>query len=365
MEQRFGSTVYSDDLLCVGINPKKTLLEIGQHYKLKEGSVERPTRYLGADIGKYHLEDGSEVWYMSSESYVKAAIDNVETWLRKRGEALKTKAACVFPSGWKLETDVADLLNDEDASWHQQQVGVLRWANELGRLDILTEVSMLAAYSAAPRAGHLAAVLHLFAYLKLHKRSKLVFDFSKADHDPHPVYDWSDFYNAKELIPDDLPEPRGKSVQTTCFVDSDHAGDEVSRRSRTGVLVFCNRAPIIFYSKKQSSIEGSSFGSEFSAMKTAVELVEGLRYKLRMMGVPLDGPTHVKADNMSVIHNCSNPASTLKKKSVSIAYHYTRERCAAGVCSVSYVSTLENLADMFTKSQPGDVRRRLVANVLC
>ena len=100
-------------------------------------------------------------------------------------------------------------------------------------------------------------------------------------------------------------------------------------------------------------------------MNTAVELVEGLRCKLRMMGVPLDGPTHVKADNMSVIHNCSNPASTLKKKSVSIAYHYTRERCAAGVCSVSYVSTLENLADMFTKSQPGDVRRHLVANVLC
>ena len=117
---------------------------------------------------------------------------------------------------------------------------------------------MLAAYSAAPRAGHMAAVLHLFAYLKMHKRSKLVFDYSKVAHDPHPTHDWSDFYDAKELIPDDLPEPRGKSIQTTCFVDSDHAGDEVSRRSRTGVLVFCNRAPIIFCGKKQCSIEGSS-----------------------------------------------------------------------------------------------------------
>ena len=99
-------------------------------------------------------------------------------------------------------------------------------------------------------------------------------------------------------------------------------------------------------------------------MKTGVELVEGLRYKLRMMGVPLDGATYIKADNMSVIHNCSKPASTLKKKSVSIAYHYCRERIAAGVCSVTYVNTLENLADMFTKSQPGVVRRRLVEQVL-
>ena len=99
-------------------------------------------------------------------------------------------------------------------------------------------------------------------------------------------------------------------------------------------------------------------------MKTGVELVEGLRYKLRMMGCPLEGPTYVKADNMSVIHNVSNPASTLKKKSVSIAYHYARERCAQGVCSVTYVNALQNLADMFTKSQPGEVRRRLVQSVL-
>ena len=62
------------------------------------------------------MEDGSEAWYMSSESYVKAAIDNVEGWLKKRGETLKTKAACVFPSGWKPETDVTDLLKPEDAS---------------------------------------------------------------------------------------------------------------------------------------------------------------------------------------------------------------------------------------------------------
>ena len=99
-------------------------------------------------------------------------------------------------------------------------------------------------------------------------------------------------------------------------------------------------------------------------MKTAVELIEGLRYKLRMMGVPLDGPTYIKADNMSVIHNCSNPASQLKKKSNSITYHYVRERCAAGVCVVTYVPSQDNLADMLTKSQPGEVRKRLAEKVL-
>jgi hypothetical protein len=67
---------------------------------------------------------------------------------------------------------------------------------------------------------------------------------------------------------------------------------------------------------------------------------------------------------MSVVHNCSNPASQLKKKSNSIAYHYVREQAAMDVISVGYIKTTENLADMFTKSQPGPVRKKLADQVL-
>ena len=247
-----------------------------------------------------------------------------------------------------------------------QQIGVLQWLAELGRLDIATGVSMLAAFSACPRQGHLAAVLHLYAFLKKNnKRNKLVFDPTPMEHDPAAELDWSDFYKPQEeLIPEDMPEPRGRAVQMTCYVDSDHAGDQISRRSRTGVLIFIQRAPIIFYTKKQGSIETSSFGSELSAMKTAVEMIEGLRYKLRMMGVPLDGSAFVKADNMSVVHNCGSPQSMLKKKSNSIAYHYVRERCVARVCNVSYIPTASNLADPLTKVLSAQVSKGLCEQVL-
>ena len=151
---------------------------------------------------------------------------------------------------------------------------------------------MLAAFSAAPRQGHLAAVLHIYAYPKAHDRSRLVLDPGELPPIPCPSYDWTDFYgDVVELIPPDIPEPRGRAAQTTAFVDSDHAADLVSRRSRTGVLVYLLSAPIVWYTKKQGSIETSSFGSEFTAMKTGMELIIGLRYKLRMMGVPIDGPT--------------------------------------------------------------------------
>ncbi len=72
------------------------------------------------------------------------------------------------------------------------------------------------------------------------------------------------------------------------FVDAVHAGDLLPRRSRTGFIVFLNGAPIYWSSKKQTSCETSTFGSEFVAMKQATEYIHGLRYKLRMMGITVD-----------------------------------------------------------------------------
>ena len=148
------------------------------------------------------------------------------------------------------------------------------------------------------------------------------------------------------------------------FVDASHAANVVTRQSRTGVLIYVNRAPILWYSKKQNSIETSTFGSEFMALKTGVELLEGLRYKLRMMGIGMDGHAHVRVDNMSVVHNSSLPESTLKKKSNSIAYHYVRSKVAAGIARIAYEPTGSNLADMLTKIQAGPVRQRLAQKVL-
>jgi len=151
-------------------------------------------------------------------------------------------------------------------------------------------------------------------------------------------------------------------VELTAFVDSDHAGDTVTRRSRSGIFLFIQNSPIVWFSKKQTSIETSSFGSEFSTMKTAVEMVEGLRHKLRMMGVHIDVPCNVKADNMSMVRNSSIPELQLKKK--SIACHCVHERAAAGVVTIEHEPAGSNLTDMLTKAQSGAVRKRLVQCVL-
>jgi hypothetical protein len=74
-------------------------------------------------------------------------------------------------------------------------------------------------------------------------------------------------------------------------------------------------APIVWFSKKQATTETSVFGAEFVAMKQGMECLQGLRYKLRMMGVAILGPSYIYGDNMSVIHNTQRPESTMLKRS--------------------------------------------------
>ena len=69
----------------------------------------------------------------------------------------------------------------------------------------------------------------------------------------------------------------------------------------------CEQSVILWYSKCQNTVETSTFGSEYCAMKIAIDMIEGLRYKLRMMGIPLSGPTSVFCDNQSVVKNMTAP----------------------------------------------------------
>ena len=163
----------------------------------------------------------------------------------------------------------------------------------------------------------------------------------------------TDDTEAGELIPPDMPEPRGNSVTTTCFVDADHAGCKATRRSHTGIIIFVNRAPILWFSVRQTTVETSTFGSEIVALKIAIEMVEGLRYKLRMMGIPIEGPTNMYCDNDSVVKNVTHPESPFKKKHNSIAYHKARECIAGKIIRIGKEPGETNIADLLTKLMGG------------
>jgi len=161
-----------------------------------------------------------------------------------------------------------------------------------------------------------------------------------------------------------MPEARGLPVDVTCFVDADHAGNLAMRRSQTGILIFLNKAPILWYSKRQNTIESSTFGSKFIAMRVAVDLIVSLRYKLRMFGVPLFGPANVFCDNQAVVNNTTLAESMLTKKHNQICYHRVREAAAAGIVRIAKEDTKTNLADILTKPLGLPQRRFLLERIL-
>jgi Reverse transcriptase (RNA-dependent DNA polymerase) len=353
---------YVDDILSISADPADALKGLQATFKLKDDKIEVPDIYLGAELGRMQVDD-AWCWTMSAEKYVAASVKNVEEALAKKGLRLPTKCYTPLSTDYKPELDVSPELKSDGLQYYQELIGVLRWSVEIGRVDILLEASLMSAHLALPRVGHLEAVYRIFGYLKLHPKRKLGFDAR------HPMisekmfkkHDWNDFYRGvEEAIPRDMPKPRGNMMSTHCFVDASHGSDRATRRSQTGILIFCNKSPIMWHSKRQNTVEASTFGSEFQAMKNAIELIESLRYKLRMFGVPIEGPTNIFCDNEAVYKNTSMPESVLKKKHHSIAYHRCREAVAAGTVRVAKEGTKTNLGDLFTKLLPQPRREELL-----
>ena len=127
-----------------------------------------------------------------------------------------------------------------------------------------------------------------------------------------------------------MPEPLGKEMVIHCFLDADHAGEKLTRRSCSGFIILLHMAPIYYCSKRQNKFETYTFGSDFMAIKLACEYIRGLLYKLRMTGIPFFDTCYVYGDNKLVSYNTTLPESTLKKKTNSIAYHAVREGVATG-----------------------------------
>ena len=144
---------------------------------------------------------------------------------------------------------------------------------------------MMSSHFAPPREGHLKELFHIFDYLRKYHNSETVFDPSDPVVDERQSKEkyWttSEFgSHTEEELPANLPIPRGFGFVMRAYVDADHSGDYITRRSLTGFLVYLNMAPVYCMSKKQTSVETSSSGSEFIAMKQCTEYVHGLRYKL-------------------------------------------------------------------------------------
>ena len=173
--------------------------------------------YLGSKIRKVVLENGVEAWANNTLKYGKEAVSNSEAYLHENSGGRKFINKVINPceSVYDPLMDLSAELGPILLNCYQTQIGVLRWMVELERIDIITEVYMLASQRTTFQEGHLEAVFDIFGYLKGHHNAWVLSDPT------HPTpgmsmfqeNDWCGFYgDMKEAIPPNAPEPRGKEV---------------------------------------------------------------------------------------------------------------------------------------------------------
>jgi hypothetical protein len=113
-------------------------------------------------------------------------------------------------------------------------------------------VQTMARFTAAPKQEHFNRMLRVFGYLKGHPKQGIMVDTRQRilPNIEDVEVNWQEQYpGAKEELPSDMPIPQGKSVCITAYVDADHAHDQITRRSVTGILLFINNTPVKWYSK--------------------------------------------------------------------------------------------------------------------
>ena len=253
------------------------------------------------------------------------------------------------------ELDDSDFLNTEEHKQFQHIIGLGQWIVLTGRIDITYAVSSLARFASSPREKHLIMARRILGYLKKFPKKGIVIDprpptISDDEGDKKRYEDFGHQYRYfKEPIDPEFPESMIDELLSSIFCDSDHAHDLVTGRNITGLLAFIGSTPIYWKSKRQSCVNTSTFGAEFTALKAAVELAITLRYHLRSMGIKVTKPTKIFVDNKSVVVNAANPASSLNKKAIALSYHFVRQNQAVEVINIFHIRSEDNYSDCLTK----------------
>ena len=205
---------------------------------------------------------------------------------------------------------------------YRECVGAQLYLATCTRPDLAFAVSSHASYNAKPRRRAWKRVMQTNRYINATRACGIVF---------HGI------------------QPESEKNRIRVYVDSDHAGDLRSRRSRTGYVVMMNGGPVSWSSRLQSHVALSSTEAEYYAITDAVQEALWLRSLLSELGFPQRDATAIYEDNKGARDLSKNPIYQKRTRHIEIKYHFVRSHIDSGIIRIVPVSSSEQLADFLTK----------------
>ncbi len=335
-----------DDLACALLDPAAFIKELSEVYGFKLKGTGPIEFHLGCDF--YRDSDG--VLCISPKKHIDKMVDSYE---RIFGSKPLQKYRSPLDKGDHPETDTTELLGQDDIAVYQSMIGSLQWTVSLARIDIATAVMTMSGFRTAPRVGHLERLKRVYGYLSKFQHGVLRFRTNEPDYSDLADQDFDWMYtvygNVQEFLPSDAPQPLGKPVLISHYLDANLFHVILTDRSVTGILTLPNASPADWYTKKQATVETATYGSEFAASRTCVERDIDLRNTLRYLGVPVRKKAYMFGDNESVVNSSITPHAKLHKRHTALSFHRVREAIAARTIAYHHLRSESNVADMLSK----------------
>ncbi len=222
---------------------------------------------------------------------------------------------------------------DPDENFHTPKfleiVGMLNYMCTWTRPDLAYAVSTMSGFLSNHNKCHYESLKHILRYLVGTQDFKMTYEFDKdSDMQESPF---------------------------VAYTDSDWAGNEENRRSRTGYCINWHGACIAWCSKLQSTVAQSAMEAEFLALSKVVTHVQGLQNAYSsLVGLP-SSPATIFEDNQACLKVANGEADLRRVRHVQIKQHFVRDRVAVGAVELHYVPSADNVADIFTKPSKSSV----------
>jgi histone deacetylase 1/2 len=302
--------VYVDDIIVVSSSPTASTQLVSA---LRDD-------FAVKDLGPLHFFLGIEVLRQSSGGLVLTQRKYALELLRRAGMIKCQPATTPMTVTDPLSISTGVPLLPDDATRYRSVVGGLQYLT-VTCPDLSYAVNRVCQFLHEPRDVHWAAVKRILRYVKF-----------TGDHG--------------------LRVSPSSSILLSAFSDADWAGDSDDRRSTGGHAIFFGGNLIAWSARKQSTVSRSSTESEYKALANATAELIWVQSVLQELGVKQDRSPVLCCDNLGATYLSSNPVFHARTKHIEVDFHFVRERVAQKKLHIQFISSKDQVADIFTKPLP-------------